>query len=393
MKARKGLTLLELMIGLALASIISLMIAVVSAQLMQAGVGNSRAREAEARVGLALAVLDRSISNAGVGFVDSRYAFRIYNNLPAGSLAVKVVGGNLPVVAKGGAAAGIVENTDVFEVSFDDQTIRRAGVVVPNSTVSCGGDTCAVTLATGDPFLDTELTAIGGAAGVETGPLVLFTNDQGRSCLGRAKGPTGAPPLAASPRIDFVMKTEDGANAAAVPVQARWGGANVNCPQAGDAVYALGRRRRFMVWQDANGANLGLYSQEANVALGGSSGLFPNTAPALSVAEVENLQVAPSLPNPGMAPGPLGCSQALCRCNDAPAPGCVLNSSDHPPNGTDRRSNVRLVSIELTQRAGLRQTAQQPNSYDWPGPSPVDNVFRVRGETTISLVNMFLVTQ
>jgi hypothetical protein len=260
----------------------------------------------------------------------------------------------------GDAAAGVVSGTDVIEAVSGNSLTRRAGIVSKCGSPSCnnGLGTATAQLATTEPLTIGEATTLLTGA-TARGPLLLFTDEAGNSCLGRATSIT--PGITTSMNVNYL----DADLNAATPT-------STACPGVTMRVYGADTRRRYMIYQQANGTNLGIYTQDMD----------PSTlaygAPTLLVAGIEDMQVQPSVAT--ATPG------QLQRCNDQPtAPTCTLsNTNDWQVRSADIRLTARGTQT-LAEAGGRRQI-----SFDHTAGT-VDNIYRQYGQFSLLLVNASLV--
>jgi len=161
------------------------------------------------------------------------------------------------------------------------------------------------------------------------------------------------------------------------------------CPVAGMDVYATGTaqlsRIRFMVYQQAGGANLGLYMQTMNTA---AAPAF-NQVPTMVEPGIEDMQVRPMVVNYSGSV----CSDSICGCNDAPTGSCTYDTASSPDA---MLLALRSVSINLTSRGVITTTSSTPGgyrpaSYNHPAGS-VDNLLHRSAEISIMLPNISLST-
>ncbi len=377
----RGATLTELMVTVGIASIVIAAATMAATSMFSMTQGQARQSSAEAQLALAMSSLDRLLSSTGTGFANARYSFRVRNNVPAGTLAGDSSGMN--VVTAGASGAGIIAGTDVIEVGWGNPVFRRAGTVVGSVCSS----SCTVQLQNADPLADQEwgtLDADGGSTGsVISGlPYLLFTRDQNprESCLGKITGivsPTN--------RTLTVQMLND-----------NYGTTTPDCTvnNNGDLlVYKLEERRRIIVYQRANGADLGLYVQKADP----STGAFTTDPDALALG-VDNLQVGPLVGAEfdGGVAAVGSCSAVdggVCNCGVNPGV-CALGEQGGiaTASPTGLNSLVRGALIQVAVRGERRAGARAPVSLDTDGGA-VDDIRRAQGELTFNLLNGYLAVQ
>lgn len=375
-RAPSGFTLIELMVAAAVA-----MIAITAATATLVNqVKNQRDVSRRNAIGVQLAlaevILDRQLSNAALNFADPRYGFRIRNRISS-SLA-NGDGTSINVVALGANQAGAVAETDVIEIAWGNPTIRRGGRVVSCGTPSCNNSngTGTVQLATTEPLNITEATVLAGTTGA-SGPLILFTDEAGASCTGRAT--TITPGVTTSMTFNYLDADAVGTNPTAT-----------TCPAAGMFVYGADTRRRYMVYQQANGANLGIYVQEMQ------SGSPAFGTPTLLVGGIEDMQVRAHV---------VTSTGATEYCDDPAVPNAILYPSiaacslSHTNDSTSNDYQVRSADVRLTVRGTQPLIVKdshwvRPLSYDHAAlpVAQADDIYRSVGEFSVLLINSSLVT-
>lgn len=399
MRAR-GMTLLEMMITVAISSIMVAAAVTVGTSMVALMKGDSRKAAAEGQLALALSLIDRSLSNTGMGFSNPRFSFRVYDNVAAGSIPNLDSTTTSPVVASVGAAtAGIIADTDVIEVSMSDSGLRRSGTV-DNFSV-CAASTCTIKLQTADPFLNAEL---GMSMAVGDGMFILVQDDlnpDNQWCLGRVLTVSNS----SSPTVTFTHLKADMYSGAT-------NGASDGCnldTNKNPSVYVVERRLRFMVYQKAGGNDFGLYMATAL-----PNGTFPDptlTPPATMALGVENMQVRlavgprfDTLSMNNLLPGPPACTAGatqICVGNDPkgyldpgvdPSPAHIQNFSvtGNWPTGL---AYTKSALVELTAKAAPALGERRPASMN-DAAGPIDNYRRARAAATaVLMLNGGLPTQ
>jgi Tfp pilus assembly protein PilE len=390
--------MIELIVTVAVAAVVVSAVIASGVTMVQFSNGQGRRTAAETTAALALAQIERRMSNAGVNFANARFAVRFRNNVVVGNVP-NYNATNASVVARGGAAAGIVEGTDILEVSVAASGVRRPGV----TTGTRSGNTVA--LATGDPLLEPELSAayVPGGTG-PTGQLLLFTDPSvpEDACLARFVPPEPAP--TGSPTLNLSFVDDDDAATGGGPACGVLSGTappgnGSPCPcRPGFDVYVLEQRHRLVVYQQANGVDMGLYLQDPDP---GRAGAFLNTFTPVAVG-IENLQISPVVGafNDGGSLTVEGCTATaitgggapnwnVCRCNTGPGQTCVLGDTPIPQ---EESAFVRSLDIQLTARADRRTGGRLPASFDSVA-GPVDGIDRIQATTSVRITNPFLPLQ
>jgi Tfp pilus assembly protein PilE len=348
--------MIELMVAGAVASIALLAATQAYLQLIRIQRDLRRKNDVSIQLALGQVLLERNLANAGLNFADPRYAFRVRNNVAADM--ANGDGTTIAAVTGGGTAAGVVIGTDAIEIMYGEPTNRRPGVVVGCPTGGCntGGGNGAVNLATAEPFTPTEAVAL-TTSSTMTGPVVLFTNDVGVSCLVRAVSLTSN----LNTTVNFKFLDTDMAVTSTPPA---------NCPAAGMNAYGADVRQRFLVYQGANAANPGIYVQTQG------AGTTVLGAPQLLLAGVEDVQVAPLVINAGTG--------ALQPCNDlVGTPTCVYPNNNET-NLRGARLNLTVQGVETLPQAG----ALRPVSFDHNTSTTTGvGVYRALGTAMVFLPN------
>jgi hypothetical protein len=395
------MTLIELMITLAISSVVVMAAMAVATSMMSMFQGTARKAQAEGQLALGLAIFDRYLANTGMGFSNPRFSFRVYNNVGTASIPNYDGSTTTPVVTFGAAGAGILSGTDVIEVAMADQGLRRPGALAqPLKAAACTNTTgtCSVQLATADPFLNAEL---GGAA---SNALILMEDEMNPNsswCLGRVQSVTNS----VTPTVTFIPLNYNLQHGVASTE-----GCTVGLP-VNATVYVVERRLRFMVYQQAGGTDLGLY-----VAFGSANGYFPDPSgqpPTLMASGVENLQVRLTIGTTfnqtdntvGSCTAYVATSQ-VCITNEVAAnvtsmpnidhsniPTVSVVSSGNETNWPSGLAFVKSALVELTSRSTASPGGFMPVSMDAPAGS-VDGYSRVKAAATaVLMLNGGLPTQ
>lgn len=310
----RGFSLLEMMIVVAIASVLLLATAVMVAQMSQQKANAQRRLGRVAQSFSVMAIMEREWLNAGYHFPAARFAFRTFNNVAVGQQY-----GGIPV---GAPCAGgcIVPGTDVVElVEGSDRPFGRIVNASPG-----GGD--------GGTGVTVFLQQPGGPVdfGDTNEYLFLFASENGNSCIGRGT-------LMAGSVTDFEVTMLDRDLVAVAPDYYSTGSPppyDFTCPASGMAMTTAVVRRRFMVLEDLNGT-IGLYEQ-TDAALGGDAGM------EVIALGVDNLQVTPLARNTD-AGWAAGCENGVCRCNQ-PGADCTYAGAN---DDTEFSTSAFVVGAEM----------------------------------------------
>lgn len=386
----RGFTLVEMMVALAVMSVIVLAAVLSASSIFSLTQGQARRSSAEAALALATVSLEKLASNAGAGFPNARYAVRVRNNVTT----TTTLSGNLPVVVAGGPVAGVIAGTDVLELSWGNPQFRRAGAVAPAPTgsqvvVTFGTVALNSILTGGDPLADEEW----GGAQPATPRVLLITRTQDplESCLFSFGSPLTLPVIP----VDQVLTERYGVATSSCVVTSPIGVADT-------LAYKLEGRVRLFVYQQANGVDLGLYRQNMDTSAV-SIGDFENVTVAGQEPEavalgVENLQLAPVLgPNvDGGFPAVGSCSTSFCRCADGADGGMACNLDE---NGVylsalpSVASLLRAIDAEVTVIGDRRPGERRPASFDSPAAATPDDRRRALAHVSINVNNCYLFAQ
>lgn len=406
----RGVTLIELLVTVAIFSILMLAALSVFVAMTETQRLNERISEATANKMTGAATIHFDMQNAGYRLPVPAFAIRHVNNVD-GTTALDAVGSaaGTPITTAGncGAGMGLVAGTDVIEMA------RGAEIVGPGTigAATNAGTTGTVTLnsatstvdagAVAPPFLGSDVASPATAL---NGSVLVFARgparppaapDDGALCMGRV---TGHDP--ATFRLDIEFLDRDFAPATATYYS--------NCPQAGMRAYRMVERLRYMVCAPTAGVVTPpmrrLFRQR-----GGATGNW--AAPEELQAGVENLQVSGRYVNtagavlatPGNAASCTGTGNTrLCYCDDVAAPGtpsCTTPTAALTALGpTSFVALMRGARIQITatgDRAALSNTAAQnfrrPASFDSPQGAALDNFVRVVDTITFAGSNFSVV--
>ena len=170
----RGMTLIELMVAAAMASI-----AIAAALAVFISIGERQRRservfEAQSAAVLSASVLEFAISGAGYRFPSAAFAVRTIDNVTS-STALASNGPNITTTGNCGGA-GLIEGTDVVELSsgfpfIGPGKVTSALVTGTSATFTLGGLT--------EPFNSAEV--VGGTAAPGVGTILLFQTTAGRA--------------------------------------------------------------------------------------------------------------------------------------------------------------------------------------------------------------------
>ncbi len=407
-KSPRGLTLIELMVTVAIMSLLLVAALTVFVAMTETQRLNERIGEASANKLMGAAMIQFDVQNAGYRLPVPAYAIRHYNNadgalsLPSVPAAI-TTGDNCP-----GPGSGVVPGTDVLEVTqgFGAVGPGRLGVVT-----AAVGTTADIVLGGVEPFIPDEYVpaSIGTLLVFARGPLGPPAPDDGAFCQGRV---TAIGRLDAVGNCVAVGGTGNGCltvqlvdrNLANAPNAAFY----PSCPAGGMKVFRVASRVRYMVCGTpaATPVDLGLYRQEAN------GGVWQ--APTLIQTGIEDLQVSARYLNRGgivTATGSgLDCigtgNGRLCYCDDDPvAPSCTVPAAQRDGALAALTPNsmialIRGVRVRLTA-TGDRGASSNPGakSFVRPGafdraamlPANADNFVRVVDTLSFSGSNLLVV--
>jgi len=361
--SRRGATLVELTVASAVGAITLLATLSVFNATRASQDSSDKLITSYQSLNMALLSMTRHLENVGYRFPGQSLQLR--NNVTEGMTFSMGPGGgeDLAVVNEGASTAGIIAGTDVIDFFVGDPN-RRVGTV---ASVSLSGLFHLITLDGGDaPVTDLEKNTL--LAGAVEGPLMVFS-DGTLSCLGlvdsRLAGTAGI--------VQYKVRTHDFAGPHPTGVS--------NCPAPGMNSYGIGQRRRYMVYQEARGQNVGLYTQISQASVTGFQNAGTLGPPVLLARGVDDLQIAPSMDN---TDNQLGCGNSLlCQCGRGNVQ-CLTSYFDLTQ--LYRGVRVRLVSRGLHP---IRQKgARRPNSFDRSAATDSDGIQRQIMEGFVDFPNM-----
>lgn len=346
--ARRGMTLLEMMITLVVASVVIIAATQAVIVVTQARRTNERRIEVLDNANTALTIIEFDATNAGYRFASPVFSTRVLDNVTGAEPELKVGGANITATANcGDPAWGIAVGSDTLELRYG-WTDR---VPAFESNVNCAGGHCDLRLgraggAEPNPFSDP-----GDFASADH--VMLVTNADGTlACAGKINATDPFGTYLGMSMLDLDL--ESSADTSKFPA----------CSGSTDKVtiMRLARRVRYLVC--APPATLPdmrprLYRQTA-VEAGPWGGL------ELVQEGVEDLQVAPRFNNAlGTLSGGTPCNTTMCVCNEAtsctgydPAVS-VINAASGTPEETAPFKlmgyDVGVTGISLRTLAGRGQ--------------------------------------
>lgn len=395
-KSAAGLTLIELMVTVAIMSLLLVAALTVFVAMTETQRLNERIGEASANKLMGAAMIQFDVQNAGYRLPVPAFALRHYNNAD-GALSLPSV--PAPITTTDNCpspGSGIVAGTDVLEVAQGYAAVGPGRV----GAVTTAGTTADVTLMGLEPFVPDELVP------ASVGTLLVFARgpatppapaDDGAFCLGQVTviGP------AAPTNVTVQLVNRNLTNA---PSPAYY----PSCPAPGMKVFRIASRVRYMVCGTpaATPVEMGLYRQEANGAVW--------QPPTLIQTGIEDLQVSPRYLNRGgivTATGTgvdcLGSGNGrLCYCDDNPmAPTCTVPAAQRDTalaalTPTSMIALVRGVRVRLTATGDRGASSNsgaksfvRPAAFDRAAmlPANADNFVRVVDTLSFSGSNFLVV--
>jgi len=380
----RGFTLVEMMVALAVMSVIVLAAVLSASSIFSLTQG--QARRSSAELALATVSLEKLASNAGAGFPNARYAVRVRNNVTTDLMP------DLHVVPAGGASPGVVSGTDVLELSWGNPQFRGAGSVAADGSFILVGPPIpsafklSLGLTGGDPLTEEEW--LGTQSGNPRVLLITRAQDPLEACLIRFGPPS--PPATLS--VADVLTEQYGTALAPCTVTSPPGVADMTA-------HKLEGRARLFVYQQANGVDMGLYRQNMDPVTGDFENVtVAGQEPEAVALGVENLQLAPVLgPNvDGGFPAVGSCSTSFCRCADGADGGMACDLDE---NGAylsalpSVASLLRAIDVEVTVIGDRRPGERRPASFDSPAAATPDDRRRALAHVSINVNNCYLYAQ
>lgn len=385
--ARRGMTLIELMLSVAISSVILVVATALFTSLQQVKRDGERVIEVRSAAGTTISLIQFDAQNAGYRFSGAPFAVHVLQNVTGGESMLAPITSSANC---GSSTWGIAPGTDVLEL-YQGFPLVSPGQVFG---INCPAGLCSnVTMpAGGAPF---DLAA--GDNGLNN--LVLFQNrENNSSCLGRITA-------FSSSAMDIQLLKQDLTNATATTY--------ANCPVVGQpmTLQRLGRRVRYMVCAPPASqpdARPGLFRQES-----GSDGVLG--AATLVQEGIEDLQIAFRVANPDGAISGAGCTgvagSSLCTCgtgaactNFEPNPTTtgpnVLDSTPTAPIAQRGIFNLRGITIGVTaislrraprSSAATLETIVRPELFDHAAGTVRSGFLRAQQQQTILLENVSMV--
>jgi prepilin-type N-terminal cleavage/methylation domain-containing protein len=376
--SERGLTLIELLVTIAVASVVILAATQVVMVVTQAKRTNERRLEVFEAAGTALSLIEFDAQNAGYRFASPVFSVRVINDVQGNEPELAPVTG---VSGCGNTGWGIARGSDTIEFRYGVEDL----VPGADSPMTCSGGTCTVTLGGGgarNPFHEP------GPDGANA--LVLLVNGNA-SCLGRV-GPAGVNSSTMTMQLLGLDLTNVTDVASSFP----------GCETGDFTVMRAARRVRYMVCQPPAGSTTerpGLYRQVA-IEPGGFG------VPEVVQEGIEDLQIALRFDNQdGALSALLGCTNRMCTCNRSAGdcgalnlnPAKVDNSTGAQP---EEKLLFRLRGIDVavtavsTRNLGQNVAFEQfvrPALFDRPAGTTKTADLRRTRETSVSLVNLVMV--
>jgi prepilin-type N-terminal cleavage/methylation domain-containing protein len=349
-RARRGLSLIELLIVSALTAILMVALVQIMVTLSSIRAEQRRVVDRTTRLFVGATLLERSIENAGYHIPAGRFAVRTYNNVASGQTY-----GGLDVGCDAGC---ILAGSDVLEVSEGHPgNMGEVRFVTPD------GGSMAIVLGRVGPL------PVGDMA-----PRVFYfgTNTNDESCIGFG----ALQNTTDNDKIGLVMWDRNRSPQASTYYSTTSSAPhNYDCPAVGMWVGAEERRTRFFVARGALGPTL--FAQDAFTADGGG---LQELAPG-----VDNMQLVPIVRDAGVG---TDCGNGLCYCNSNGSSGCQLNggTGEFATSGGLVGVEVRLAS-RGEREASTGPAVAPPILADEPA-QPADRVSRRTSTQTYYFRNL-----
>lgn len=385
----RGLTLIELMVTIAVSSVIMTAAVSLLVSMSQVKREGERLLEVTSAGSIALAQIEFDLANTGYRFPIPAFGLRIWNNVDAAT-SIDTAPAITVNANCGGPGLGLLPGTDVLEVArgFSEQppgTVLGVTYGPSGGPPAVGANQVRFNLLTpGFPFNGVE-------AGSNT--VLMASDPAGNACLLKVAAPVDylGPTVVADYLTQDYTFDPDPANHYVSPT-------GIRCPRNGDHVYRLSgqiARTRYMICYDPLNPEVrpALYRQ---LSVAGTE-VFG--VPQLMQEGVEDLQVAPryqeriagglGAPAGSCTTGaPISCtcdytSGACTGLNPVPP---VLNANS--PVNWLRSITLGLVSISTRQaRDGQSRNFLRPALADHPAGAVPDGNKRIVKQRTIALSN------
>lgn len=391
-KRSAGLTLIELMVTIAISSVVMSAAVTLFVSMSQVKREGERLLEVNTAGSIALAQVEFDLASAGYRWPSGTFGIRIWNDVDA---ATNIDG--ITTAANCGAPGfGLVPGSDVLEVASGYQVEPPGTILGVNygpevGPPAVGANQVRFSLLTpGYPFNGTE-------DGIDS--VLMASDPAGNACLLRVNSAINySGPSVVADYLDRDYAVE------AAPAAKYLSPTAARCPRNNDRVYRLERRTRYFLCRDPGNPQQrpALYRQTTLANPPGNP--VPLGAPQLMQEGLEDLQFAgryQELVAAGLGAPAANCvttGATYCTCNNANG-GCtnllplppVLNANS--PLNWIRSVTVGLVSIS-TRLARDGQTANfiRPALLDHPVGTVQDGNKRIVRQRTIALQNLGMVT-
>jgi prepilin-type N-terminal cleavage/methylation domain-containing protein len=389
-RARRGMTLIELMMTVAMASVLATTVTAVVAAISRSKRDGERTLEVRTNAVSALSAMQFDAANAGYRFSSAPFAAYVMSNVVGNEAGLA---GITTTANCGQSSWGVAPGSDVVEFREGISTGEPADVL----SGSCVSGSCTgVQLSVGRVGIDPAV-----------GDIVLL-GDGISGCMGKVT-------LATSPSFNVQLLKQDLTNAT--------GAEYPNClasvsPTQRWRMMRLGRRVRYLVCAPPATdltSKPALYRQESD-----SSGTFPGASPwgmTLVQEQVEDLQAAWRVSDPATEFTGGTCSGAsgsrVCECNGwggtcvgfvpYPTISGVLDVTAAAPLANRSAYLIRGLTVGITsinsrpRRAdgtgGAMQMFVRPNLFDHAQGGVKSGDFRSTVTSSVSFQNVVMVTR
>lgn len=350
--SKRGMTLIEVMVASAIAAIIILAAMSIMVSMTTLRHQGRKRLERMTQAFTAMAVVERTLLNAGYHYPSPRFAMRTRNNVGVGADIDGIPVGVQPAC---GRPLCIVPGSDVLEVT--EGTPNPFGIVLSIPGTADGGSD-----------VDVRFPYQGGPVnlGDTSVRMFLFGSRDGRSCLARGSY-NGI-------SLNVTMLDRDGDAVGPTYYADNFG---YQCPAVDMSISASELRNRFMVLENTAG-EFGLYQQAA-----GPTG--PYGLPVEVAYGIDNMQVMPLLLQ-GDSGFLANCTGGVCRCN-AMGSDCVFDGGTSTMEFM-HTSRIVGAQVAVSARGDVEQRienfATTPTTRNRLGDETIAGDRRVRVEQTQS---------